>query len=475
MQYSILKKSVCSKYDFGHFLLSPTFFLKDKLTNWETLDKKSSQVTTDYFLHIQDTRKEINEKSICYDLTDGLPKFFDGGIEVDEIGSTKKIAQQGDFLISRMRSYLQEMGIVEQKPKEQLFSPEFLIFRQKTDNISSYTLFALCMTKNVQTILKLGQYGTEHPRFYNFLLTELPIPDYLLKIDSSIKRTIQHALNIRVSSRAFYKQAQDMLLAELGLEGWQPKHKLCFRKKYADAIEAGRFDADYFQPKYGKTIKDIKKYRDGWDTLGNLCELVGHPSNPPYADTNDKNKTFIVAQKHLGQYSLNDNYWASDDAKHTTAEFIANNKQYILKNDDLVLYTVGAPPHIGKANIIFETKKPATIGSFVTLVRANKMKINPFYLLVFFNSPIGYFLTNRFQRGMVQQYIYPKDLIQTVIPILPKKKQERIQEKVVESFKLREQSKQLLECAKRAVEIAIEKNEKVALKYLEEKTKEISA
>ena len=54
-----------------------------------------------------------------------------------------------------------------------------------------------------------------------------------------------------------------------------------------------------------------------------------------------------------------------------------------------------------------------------------------------------------------------------MIPILPKEKQARIQQKVTESFDLREQSKHLLECAKRAVEMAIEQDEQTAIEWME--------
>jgi hypothetical protein len=59
-----------------------------------------------------------------------------------------------------------------------------------------------------------------------------------------------------------------------------------------------------------------------------------------------------------------------------------------------------------------------------------------------------------------------------VIPILDDKKQQQIQQKITEAFDLRKQSKHLLECAKRAVEIAIEQNEDAAIKWLQKQTKE---
>ena len=55
---------------------------------------------------------------------------------------------------------------------------------------------------------------------------------------------------------------------------------------------------------------------------------------------------------------------------------------------------------------------------------------------------------------------------------LPEEIQTEIQTKVTESFSLRKQSKHLLECAKRAVEIAIEEDEETATKWLESETGE---
>ena len=46
-------------------------------------------------------------------------------------------------------------------------------------------------------------------------------------------------------------------------------------------------------------------------------------------------------------------------------------------------------------------------------------------------------------------------------------KQVEIQQKVIESFNLRRHAKDFLECAKRAVEIALEQDEQIAIDWLE--------
>jgi hypothetical protein len=74
---------------------------------------------------------------------------------------------------------------------------------------------------------------------------------------------------------------------------------------------------------------------------------------------------------------------------------------------------------------------------------------------------------NRDVGGSIILHWRPDQVKETVIPILSEQKQTQIQQKVIESFALRKQSKQLLESAKKAVEMAIEQDEKTAINWLE--------
>ena len=75
--------------------------------------------------------------------------------------------------------------------------------------------------------------------------------------------------------------------------------------------------------------------------------------------------------------------------------------------------------------------------------------------------------------GTSYPVIIDDDILSLPIPLLSKETQTQIQQKIIESFDLRKQSRHLLECAKRAVEIAIENDEQTAIKWLEAETKEI--
>ena len=75
--------------------------------------------------------------------------------------------------------------------------------------------------------------------------------------------------------------------------------------------------------------------------------------------------------------------------------------------------------------------------------------------------------------GTILTAINKDEFKKVVLPIIDDETQSQIQQKITESFKLRKLSKHLLECAKRAVEIAIEQDEDTAVKWLKHKTEKI--
>jgi restriction endonuclease S subunit len=68
--------------------------------------------------------------------------------------------------------------------------------------------------------------------------------------------------------------------------------------------------------------------------------------------------------------------------------------------------------------------------------------------------------------GTILTAVPKESLRDIIIPILPLSTQQKIASLVQQSHEARRKAKELLEVAKRAVEIAIEKNEKEALDYI---------
>jgi type I restriction enzyme M protein len=102
-------------------------------------------------------------------------------------------------------------------------------------------------------------------------------------------------------------------------------------------------------------------------------------------------------------------------------------------------------------------------------------KIDPVFLAIQLDSLVGQMQVKKFQRGSSGQIeLYPDDIKKFIVWDAPADIQEEIRQKITESFALRRQSKHLLDCAKRAVEIAIEQDEQAAIDWLERETEEKS-
>jgi len=455
VRYSIVRQSVCSEHDFGHFLLSPDFFLGDKISCWEKLGRHSDQCVSDCFLHIKSTVNEVSKDAICYNLTDGLSKFLDGGVALNSIQSHKKTAKKNDFVISRLRSYLQEMAIVENRNKEQVFSTEFLIFRSNDQSLSTYSLFSLCMTKHVQTILKRGQYGTGHPRFYDFLLTRLPIPNSVKLIDGQISDIIKVALSTRKQAKGSYAKAESTLLSEIGLLDWISKSQLTFLNTCSATERTNRIDAEYFQPKYDQIVAAIKGYAGGWDILGNLVDIKKsiEVGSGEYLDEGIP----FVRVSNLSPFEIT-------EEKYISGGLYAQLKQHQPQQGE-ILFSKDATPGIAH----YLREKPAKMipsGGVLRLLPKSNL-VNNDCLTLILNSLLVQEQINRDCGGSVILHWRPEQVKETLIPILPEKVQAKIQQKSAESHNLHKQSKRLLDCAKQAVEIAIEKGEKKALRWIE--------
>ena len=157
----------------------------------------------------------------------------------------------------------------------------------------------------------------------------------------------------------------------------------------------------------------------------------------------------------------------------TEEKYISENlyeeiKQHQPKQGE-ILFSKDATP--GIAHYLRDKPQKMIPSSGILRLKNKTEKINNEYLTLVLNSMLTKEQINRDVGGSVIIHWRPEQVKETAIPILPLEKQTQIQQKITESFALRKQSEHLLECAKRAVEIAIEQDEETAVAWLENKTK----
>jgi restriction endonuclease S subunit len=282
------------------------------------------------------------------------------------------------------------------------------------------------------------------------------------KLLGKIGNTILEAKNLIYKSKSLYLQAENLLLDELGLKDFNPKYELSYTAKLSDTFGVHRVDAEYFQPAYEHIeeylvkefgARPIGKISFIAVTTGQYCEeYVEKAEGMPYIRGTDlKNGTV-----------------STDDLVYINPENQIESKK--TKEGDIVVTRVGT---IGLSARIPKECEGGTISDNLIRLRFDQEKLNSYFLALFLGSPIGVNLMIRNSRGSVQQRLNQETLKEVVIPLLSFKTQQKLASLVQQSYKARKKSKELLEIAKRAVEIAIEKNEKEALSYIEKELEKL--
>ncbi|OQA91520.1 MAG: Type I restriction modification DNA specificity domain protein [Elusimicrobia bacterium ADurb.Bin231] len=324
--------------------------------------------------------------------------------------------------------------------------------RLKTSEFLPHYLFAFLKTYYGKVQVK---YIARPTGQYNLNLKEvgfLRVPKLTLEFQKKIKELILKSENHKKAAIDCYIQAKNLLVVELNLMVWEPKHDLSFIKNYNAAKQAKRIDAEYFQPKYEKIENIIKSYKGGYSWI---------------KDEFKQNKsTFVIDRKktykyiEIGSINVSSGEILADEI--LGSELPANAKR-VLKKDDIIVSKVRT--YRGAITIV---DQEGYIGSGAFTVLQEQGRINKETLLAFLHSKPLLEWSLKPNTGTSYPVIIDDDILNLPIPLIKDEIQKKIQQKMYESFNLRVQSKHLLECAKKAVEMAIEKDEQTAMKWLSE-------
>lgn len=120
-----------------------------------------------------------------YDLNDALAPFLDGSkppVARAEIASTKKSIQAGDLVVSRLRSYLREIAVVESSQDYPMVaSTEYIVLRPREKcTLPVEALLIYLRSQLPQLVFQWSQDGSNHPRFDEKELLRLPVPRALM-------------------------------------------------------------------------------------------------------------------------------------------------------------------------------------------------------------------------------------------------------------------------------------------------------
>ncbi len=356
--------------------------------------------------------------------------------------------KKGDTLITlKGKGSIGKIGYVTESRKS-IFSRDIGVVRPNNINPGYLNVFILC--KYGKLLVDRGETGgTGQSTLTTSYLKIIPVPRF--DIEDTVGDLLYRVENLRQQSKKGYEQAESILLSELGLANWQPKHQLTFIKNYSDTEQAERIDAEYYQPKYEDIVNAIKSYSGGWDTLDNLVEL----KSQSHAPKSDKQYKYIELS------NIAENGEITGCTTEHGAALPSRARRKVNEGDVIVSSIEGSLSSIALVEKEYD-KSLCSTGFYVI----SSDFLNSETLLVLMKSIAGQMLLKRGCNGTILTAINKDEFLGVTLPKLLFESQVAIKQKVTESFRLRKQSKHLLECAKRAVEIAIEQDEQAAIDWL---------
>lgn len=300
--------------------------------------------------------------------------------------------------------------------------------------------------------------GNVQPWLSIFQIRKLLIPELNKQFQLQIENLVQFSYRKLTESKTLYKEAEELLLEKLDLLNFKPSDKNTAIKFFKESFgNSGRLDSEYYQPKYDELITHIKKTKfDKLDNIVNIKKSI-EPGSEAYQDEGIP----FIRVSNITKAGITDTeiYLSKSILKEEVLEKLYPTKDTILLSKD------------GTVGIAYKIKNETemiTSGALLHLM-IKRDDVLPEYLTLVLNSLIVQLQADRDAGGSIIKHWKPSEIQEILIPVLDISVQIDIEERIKKSFELKEESKKLLDLAKRAVEIAIEKNEDEAIKIISER------
>lgn len=390
-----------------------------------------------------------NNKYISLDAYNFLKKtkLFGGELIINKIGSPGRT-----YLMPKLQT------------PASLGMNQFLV--RLKDNDYSCLLYVYFNSKYGKNIIEQRITGAVPLSIDKVSIKKLLVPDFSKTFAIQIKKLFDQKSILEESSKSLYQKAENLLLEELGLKDWKPKHQLSYVKNYSETQKAERFDAEYFQPQYDAIIEKIKSYnqKQGINKEVILDDVVKWSKGVEVGSEQYLDEGFDFIR--ISDFSSKG---VSITSKKISSKLFTELKgKYSPKKGDILFTKDGT---IGLTYLVDQNQDSIVSGAFLKL--RPKIEIEAEYLTLVLNSVICKKQIEMMSGGAIIAHLKPSDAMNLQIPILKPEKQKEISLKIIDSKEKDKQSKSLLEIAKKAVEMAIESNEEKATKWIDQELEKL--
>lgn len=370
---------------------------------------------------------------------------------IENNSRTIAVAYPGDIVIAKGGNTLAKVGIIGSQYGVYATCRDLIVLRtQELTGTNRYLLWAYLHSRYGQSLLWRSASQTGQPHLTLSGIRDIIIPAFKDDFQDAVKKMYVHAMETFTQSIAAYAAASTQLLDALCMTNFAPDADAVTVKMLSNSFGAsGRLDAEYYQKKYDGLFAALGNLK--CDVLGNIASITKsiEPGSEYYGDEGVP----FVRISDISKY----------DILTPRIKIPANLTDLRPIKDTVLLSKDGS---VGVAYKVEQDLDMITSGALLHL-RVKRKDVLPDYLALVLNSVIVHMQAERDAGGSIIQHWKPSEIAKVAIPVLDVSKQAAITAQVQRSFELRRQSERLLDCAKRAVELAIEEGEDKALGWLE--------
>ena len=365
--------------------------------------------------------------------------------------------QKGDVLLSIVGT-IGKLSLVNSNRKATCSCKLAILRPQK--GVSGEVIATFLTSKYGQNQIKKYTRGAVQMGLILEDMDQLLVPNFSNEFITKITELFTDMNQAKTNSILVYDEANRLLLDRLSIETqFEDNGIISTSKLLSESFKvSGRLDAEYYQPKYDELFNVLKKHNTkqlgGKNGLVNIKKSI-EPGSESYKDEGIS----FVRVSDIDKFEI-----TSPEIK-LPQDIVPNIENLYPKKDTILLSKDGS---VGIAHKVQEALEVVTSGALLHLTVKNINEVLPDYLTLVLNSPIVQLQAERDCNGAIIQHWKPADIEKVVIPILDMGKQIEIADKVQESFRLRKKSKELLDIAIKAVEMAIETDEETAITWLKE-------
>lgn len=319
-------------------------------------------------------------------------------------------------------------------------------------------MLSLFFNSNVgQKILNREKTLSAQPTVAMQRLRSIDIPCFI-----NLQQILEHKCNksnkLLNESKSKYIEAQNTLNDYLKIDFDKLNNAGISIKKLKDSYSrTGRIDAEYYQVKYDELmakLKSLNSYKLGTDE--GICTFK--KSIEPGSDYYQDEGIPFIRVSDISKFGI-------QESEIKLPYDVDDNLERLYPKKDTILFSKDGS--IGIAYKVDKDLKVITSGALLHLSIKDINKVLPEYLTLVLNSRIVQMQAERDSNGAIIQHWRIDEISNVLIPVAPMEIQTDIKNKINESFRLRKESEELIKKGIRAVEIAIEKSEDEAIKYLE--------